>query len=202
MFLTRWTRARRRRTLLGVGVGVLLLLGHAQPAHADPYARFYFLPDDLIEDYCFSGSNWGSDPFAVDLVNLAMANLDAQTDLTARSRSCSSSTDIRFVLGTTWESSTWCPVQSQRNSYCDQNVAYVNMPQALSRGKAGAREVNALRVVCELVGNAVGLKGDYATSGGEDCMTRRTIEAWEMPTMTSYNDHHVAHVNSRAVSYS
>ena len=184
-----------------MATGVLLLLGLVQPAHADPYgigSPGNVLPDDRLEDYCLSGSNWHANPLYMEVVSYAMLNLDYQTNMRVQSTACAGDTDIHFVLdpGLPVAGDMYCD-EYDGPFQCNRTVARINPDVVWDELPDGAEGqwfyMNLVKTACHVVGRAVGL---VPADGNNDCMEEGDVSGWDWWDATGYHDHHVRHINS------
>jgi hypothetical protein len=200
MFRSSTAPSRGVRALLGAALGVALLVGVASPALADTYGTHTAdvgpLPDDTVEDYCFTSGFTG---FAQEAAMAAMNNLDGQTNMTVRSSTCGAHTDIKFVLDTSIASraSTSCG-----SNPCDQAIIRLN-PNAIMGdlppgAAAGSFEFNVLKTMCHEVGHAVGL---MHSDTGTDCMRNSDVTGLDFWQFTTYRTHHVGHINTFVLNH-
>ncbi len=175
---------------VAVAIGVLACLAAAGPATADDYATGNaatgtgYPADGATHDYCFYNVSYI--PSLSTPVTNAMANLDAQTDMTDLYHSlCPAGTDVLIswvgsaTLGSSVLGSTQC-LALDSVGRCNQSRVLLNQDLLTT---AATRQKTA----CHEIGHTAGLSHG-STYGG--CMISG------LSTNITYSSHHVAHINA------
>lgn len=172
-------------------LGLVLLSGTMSTA--DPFgiggSTGGWRPDNFTHTFCH-GPNL--DVALFDNVDGRMSNLDVQTSFTDSLVACDSATDVVFLdanLSGTLRGQYVC--QQLIGSVCEDSEVTLD-PAQLNIGDNDEHDTS--KTACHEIGHSVGL-----THGGTtDCMRNGEAPSPPSSVNTTYDSHHVAHINAQS----
>ena len=178
-------RTAQRLTALAAAVASLVLAfsALAAPAQADAYgtctADTGCRPDSYTHNYCLNSAMSGN---FLTATRSAMAYLDTRTTMSTPENGCDTDTDVLVSSSTAFsDRGDYLCLRFASGNTC--NSARVRLNPDLLPTLEQAR-----KTACHEFGHSVGLAHGNTT----DCMINGSS------TLSTYNQHHVDHINARA----